>query len=401
MECTAVGLIDGLDDFELRTRRRCGARSGCRCTSRELQNVALPASNGTTDAVAKVLNNNAVVFLHSPCGADVAISHCAPDYIKAILPLIQPQLVIGPVARIGEINRAPFDIENPVGRTATGRGEHTAGSVRESRAPALRVRAQVVPVGENRVVVASPRQRAHIDNVLIGSRKLRITVRRHVDAVKALVVNRVGEWQCNRSYLIIPVVADVRRPWHDAATDLLYDVLGRAGKRWGSNSPYEPEKLVVPVLTWDAGRFAGISDTALPKEAARVLPGCRRVRYHRAVLPEPLPRRFREVLPRLHSDPVRAGPQRDRTCQRDHGIRPVTVWIGEPGRYQRTWQREVILIEENVERRRRATAGAIFTANIYFSNRPTLASGHYKIVSSKSVKLVETWLKILRRGATR
>jgi hypothetical protein len=148
----------------------------------------LSASRRTTGAVAEVLSKKRVISLHSTCGAGVAKSDRAPDHIKAILPLIQPQLVIGPHGDIGEVNRAPFDIEDPVGRSARHRGEDAAGATRESRAPALRIRALVVPVREDRVVVTDPRQRTDIGKGRIGSRKLRIAVGRHVDAVKGVIV---------------------------------------------------------------------------------------------------------------------------------------------------------------------------------------------------------------------
>ena len=50
------------------------------------------------------------------------LSHGAVDHIEAILPLIQPQLEVGRLARIGEINGAPLDVEDAVRCSAGYRG---------------------------------------------------------------------------------------------------------------------------------------------------------------------------------------------------------------------------------------------------------------------------------------
>jgi hypothetical protein len=193
----------------------------------------LSASRRATGAVAEVLSKERVVSLHSTCGAGVAESDRAPDHIKAILPLIQPQLVIGPHGDIGKVNRAPFDIEDPVGRSARYRGKDTASSTRESRAPGLRIRALVVPVREDGVVVGGPRQRTDIGESRVGSRELGIAVGGHVDAVKGLVVQGVGERQRNGGYLIVPVIAAIDRAWHDIAAYLIYHVRTDARRgRW-------------------------------------------------------------------------------------------------------------------------------------------------------------------------
>ena len=127
-----------------------------------------------------------------------------------------------------EVNSAPFDIEDPVGRSARNRGEDTAGSTRESRAAAVCIGALVVPVREYRVVMTGPRQRTDIGKSGVGSRELRIAVGRYVDAVKGVVVQGVGERQRNGGYLIVPMIAAIGRPWHDAAAYLIYHVLADA-----------------------------------------------------------------------------------------------------------------------------------------------------------------------------
>ena len=126
---------------------------------------------------------------------------------------------------VGEVDSAPFDVEDPVGRSAGYRGENAAGSTRESRAPGVCIGALVIPVREDGVVVGGPRQRTDIGEGRIGSRKLRITVGRHCDAVEGLVVQRVGERQRDGGRLIVPVIAGVSRTWHDAAADLRYGVM--------------------------------------------------------------------------------------------------------------------------------------------------------------------------------
>ena len=74
------------------------------------------------------------VFLHSGRGAGVAVRHRAIDHIETGLPLIQPQLVVGLQGGVSEIDAAPFDVEDTVGRTPRYRGEDAAQSVGISRA---------------------------------------------------------------------------------------------------------------------------------------------------------------------------------------------------------------------------------------------------------------------------
>ena len=83
-----------------------------------MYDVALPASSPTTRAVAEVLVKGSVISLHSRGCASVALIHHAVDHIEARLPLVQPQLVVGPLAVVAEIDGAPFDVEDPVGRAA-------------------------------------------------------------------------------------------------------------------------------------------------------------------------------------------------------------------------------------------------------------------------------------------
>jgi hypothetical protein len=106
-----------------------------------------------------------VVSLHSRRGRCVAVGHCAVDHIKARLPLIQPQLEVGTAAP-WEVLRPPLDVEDAVGSRTTYRCEDAEPTVDQI---------QVVPVREDRVVVAGPRQ-ADVSKGRIGRGELGIAV---------------------------------------------------------------------------------------------------------------------------------------------------------------------------------------------------------------------------------
>ena len=78
----------------------------------------MPTSSSTSRAVAEVLNESAVISLHSRCGRSVAVSHCAVDHIKAALSLVQPQLDIRTAAS-RKVLRPPLNVEDAVGSGAT------------------------------------------------------------------------------------------------------------------------------------------------------------------------------------------------------------------------------------------------------------------------------------------
>ena len=120
-------------------------------------NITLSAGRCTTGAVTEILSKKRVVSLQSACGRCVATSHRAPDHIKAILSLVQPQFVVSSRGGSSKVDCAPFDVEDPVGRSARHRGEDTAGSTRERRAAAVCIGALIVPVREDRVVMTGPR----------------------------------------------------------------------------------------------------------------------------------------------------------------------------------------------------------------------------------------------------
>src|SRR5206468_9688624 len=102
-----------------------------------------------------------------------------------------------------------------VGRTATYRCEYAKPAVHQI---------QVVPVWEDRVVVRGPWQ-ALVGEGRIGGCELRIAVGRQIDRAEGLIVQRVREGQRDGDHLIIPVIADVGRAWHDAAADLADHVM--------------------------------------------------------------------------------------------------------------------------------------------------------------------------------
>jgi hypothetical protein len=158
-----------------------------------LQDIALPASCGPTRAVAEVLIKVGAL-LYPGCCTAVPTSHCPVDHIKAALTLIQPQFVVGRACRVGEIDGAPFDVKYPIGRSAGDRDKDAACPARVTRTASVCIRALVVPIREDSVVVTGPRQ-THVGERRITSRKLGIAVRRHCNAVEGLVVDRVGEWQ--------------------------------------------------------------------------------------------------------------------------------------------------------------------------------------------------------------
>ena len=108
-----------------------------------------------------------VISLHSRSSGGVAVGHCAVDHVKACLSLIQLQLELGTAApRDGGVLRAPLNVENAVGRSATYGCEYAKPGVGQK---------QIVPVREDRVVVAGPRQ-ADVREGGVRSRELGVAV---------------------------------------------------------------------------------------------------------------------------------------------------------------------------------------------------------------------------------
>jgi len=78
--------------------------------------------------------------------------------------------------------------------------------------------------------VAGPRQ-ALVGECRVRGCELRIAVGRQIDRSEGLVVQGEWEWERDGGDLIIPVIANVRGAWHDAAAYLIYHV--RANARRG------------------------------------------------------------------------------------------------------------------------------------------------------------------------
>ena len=83
---------------------------------------------------------------------------------------------------------------------------------------------EFVPVGRDRVVVRGPWQ-AGVGEGRIGGCELRVAVGRQIDRAEGLIVQRVREGQRDGGDRIIPVIADVGSPWHDAGRYLAYHVM--------------------------------------------------------------------------------------------------------------------------------------------------------------------------------
>jgi hypothetical protein len=166
----------------------------------------LPTSSSTSRAVAEVLNESAVISLHSRCGRCVAVTHGSIDHIEATLSLVQPQLDVGAAAS-RKVLCPPFNVENPVGSTATYRSEYAEPGVDQI---------QVVPVRIDGVVVGTPRQ-ADVSKRRIGSQELGIAIGRQIDARENRAVQGIREGQRDGSHRIISVIANVRGAWHDTA----------------------------------------------------------------------------------------------------------------------------------------------------------------------------------------
>jgi hypothetical protein len=212
----------------------CCCRScSCRRWARRTCWTNGPATGrGPTVAVAEILSKTGIAVLHPRSGARIAVCRIAVDHIVATLHLIQPQLVVGRLTDVGKVNSAPFDIEDPVGRSARNRGEDTAGATRESRAPGVCIGALVVPIREDGTVVAGPRQ-ANVSERRIGCVELSVAVRGHVDAVVSHSTGGERERERNACYLVIPVIAGVSCARHDAAAYLSYVKPGAGCRRWG------------------------------------------------------------------------------------------------------------------------------------------------------------------------
>ena len=128
-----------------------------------------------------------------------------------------------------EIDGAPFDVKDTVRSTAGHRGIDAAraSSISDAASPTEIIRSQVVPVGEDGVVVAVPRQTDVSEGVLRG-RELGVTVGRQIDGCVSLIVEGERKGKRKVSDYVIPVVARVCRARHTIAAYLIYRVLADA-----------------------------------------------------------------------------------------------------------------------------------------------------------------------------
>ena len=79
------------------------------------------------------------------------------------------------LAGVAEIYRAPLDVKDTIGRSARHRRIDAAGAAKESYATFLCIRALVLPVWQDGVVVVRPRQ-ANVSRGVIRSRELGIAI---------------------------------------------------------------------------------------------------------------------------------------------------------------------------------------------------------------------------------
>jgi hypothetical protein len=105
--------------------------------------------------------------------------------------LANAQLEVAPRGVVTKEHRAPFDVEDPVGRSARYRCENAAGPTRIARATAqARVSAQILEQRMNGKVMRSPRN-AHSDKRAIAGHKLGIPVRGNIHAAIAVPIQLV------------------------------------------------------------------------------------------------------------------------------------------------------------------------------------------------------------------
>ena len=104
------------------------------------------------------------------------------------LAFVQAQLVVRRLRGIGEVNGAPLDVEDTVGRTACDGREDTARSARERGTARLSIGALIIPVRKDSVVVDRPRQRANVRPLNVCGSELRVAVGGCIHAGIRLVV---------------------------------------------------------------------------------------------------------------------------------------------------------------------------------------------------------------------
>ena len=132
----------------------------------------MSTSGCATRAVAEILRKGGIVPLHTGGGRCVAIGNSGVHYIKPALPLVQPQLKVGVTRVRTEIDCAPFDVEDTVGRGARNRGVNSTTAVGVAGATPARhlIGAQVIPIRQHGIVVCTPWQAKVTPGVIAGGK---------------------------------------------------------------------------------------------------------------------------------------------------------------------------------------------------------------------------------------
>ncbi len=133
---------------------------------------------------------------------------------------MQPEFEVG-TAGPREVLRPPFDVEDPVGSSATYRCEYAKPTIDQI---------QVVPVWQDGVVVVGPRQ-ARVGKGRIGCRELGIAVGGQIDACVSDATEVVRERQRDSRHRIITVIADIGCARDNAVAALVYSTTTRHWRR--------------------------------------------------------------------------------------------------------------------------------------------------------------------------
>ncbi len=193
-------------------RRRCPRRSGCRsrCSCRckgrrrgrrrrwRVTTTAIRAGSiprrRVTRRIAEVLHETSLAAgaLHArrPLLRRAGAVDFAIDDFETLtrIVLANAQLEIAPRGVVTKEHRAPFDVEDPVGRSARYRCVNAAGPARIGRATAqARVSAQILEQCMNSEVMPRPRN-AYSHKRAIASHKLGIPVRGNIHAAIAVPI---------------------------------------------------------------------------------------------------------------------------------------------------------------------------------------------------------------------
>ena len=193
-------------------RRRCPRRSGCssrrcsrcgcsshrrgrrwRATTTAIRAGSIPRRR-VTRRIAEVLHETSLAAgaLHArrPLLRRAGAVDFAIDDFETLtrIVLAKAQLEIAPRGVVTKEHRAPFDVEDPVGRSARYRCVNAAGPTRIGRATAqARVSAQILEQCMNSEVMPRPRN-THSDKRAIVSHKLGIPVRGNIHAAIAVPI---------------------------------------------------------------------------------------------------------------------------------------------------------------------------------------------------------------------